>query len=126
MFGNDFRTLRRTATIKEFLSGAPWHDGDTEGERDIQMTLPVATLDHVVINARDDMDRAADIYRRVGFTLNGRGYHSLGSRDPPPMFGPEFLQLLAVPEDAPDGRLALPHLPVRPDGRVFGRADPGQ
>ena len=27
------------------------------------MTLPLATLDHVVINARDDMDRAADIYR---------------------------------------------------------------
>ena len=30
------------------------------------MTLPAATLDHVVINARDDMDRAADIYRRLG------------------------------------------------------------
>ena len=24
------------------------------------MTLPLATLDHVVINARDDMDRAAE------------------------------------------------------------------
>src|SRR5438128_1659624 len=43
------------------------------------MTLPAATLDHVVINARDDMDRAADIYRRLGFTLTERGYHSLGS-----------------------------------------------
>ena len=36
------------------------------------MTLPAATLDHVVINARDDMDRAADIYRRLGFTLTER------------------------------------------------------
>ena len=44
------------------------------------MTLPVPTLDHVVINARDDMDRAADIYRRLGFTLTERGYHSLARR----------------------------------------------
>ena len=36
------------------------------------MTLPVATLDHVVINARDDMDRAADVYTRLGFTLTAR------------------------------------------------------
>jgi hypothetical protein len=26
------------------------------------MTLPVAVLDHVIINARDDLDRAVDIY----------------------------------------------------------------
>ena len=30
------------------------------------MTLPVPTLDHVVINARDEMDHAADVYRRLG------------------------------------------------------------
>ncbi|MGZ5905212.1 MAG: hypothetical protein ACXWKQ_07680 [Reyranella sp.] len=27
----------------------------------------------MVINARDDMDRAADIYTRLGFTLTERG-----------------------------------------------------
>jgi len=43
------------------------------------MALPAATLDHVVINARDDMDRAAEVYQRLGFTLTERGYHSLGS-----------------------------------------------
>ena len=51
------------------------HAGRRKGFR---MTLPVATLDHVVINARDDMDRAADLYRRLGFSLTERGYHSLG------------------------------------------------
>ena len=42
------------------------------------MTLPVATLDHVVINARDDLDHAADIYRRLGFTLTQRMVATLG------------------------------------------------
>ena len=41
------------------------------------MTLPAATLDHVVINARDDMDRAADIYTRLGFTLTAVSYTHL-------------------------------------------------
>ena len=58
------------------------------------MTLPVATLDHVVINARDDMDRAADIYRRLGFTLTERGYHSLGSMNHLAMFGTDYLELI--------------------------------
>ena len=62
------------------------------------MTLPVATLDHVVINARDDMDRAADIYRRLGFTLTERGYHSLGSMNHLAMFGTDYLELIAVPK----------------------------
>ena len=75
------------------------------------MMLPVATLDHVVINARDDMDRAADIYRRLGFTLTERGYHSLGSMNHLAMFGTDYLELIAVPKGAtspcfpPDVRL---------------------
>ena len=55
------------------------------------MTLPLATLDHVVINARDDMDHAADVYRRLGFTLTERGYHSLGSMNHLAMFGTDYL-----------------------------------
>ena len=71
------------------------------------MTLPVATLDHVVINARDDMDRAADIYTRLGFTLTERGYHSLGSMNHLAMFGTDYLELIAVPKGATSGRLDL-------------------
>ena len=77
------------------------------------MTLPVATLDHVVINARDDMDRAADIYRRLGFTLTERGYHSLGSMNHLAMFGTDYLELIAVPKGATSGRLDLLDFPVR-------------
>ena len=79
------------------------------------MTLPAATLDHVVINARDDMDRAADIYRRLGFTLTERGYHSLGSINHLAMFGTDYLELIAVPKGATTGRMDLLDLSVRPE-----------
>ncbi len=75
------------------------------------MTLPVATLDHVVINARDDMDRAADVYGRLGFTLTERGYHSLGSMNHLAMFGTDYLELIAIPKGATSGRLDLLEYP---------------
>lgn len=87
------------------------------------MTLPVATLDHVVINARDDMDRAADIYRRLGFTLTERGYHSLGSMNHLAMFGTDYLELIAVPKGAMSGRMDLLDYPYGLNGLVFGSED---
>ena len=87
------------------------------------MALPAATLDHVVINARDDMDRAADIYRRLGFTLTERGYHSLGSINHLAMFGTDYLELIAVPKGATSGRLDLLDYPVGLNGLVFGSED---
>ena len=87
------------------------------------MTLPVATLDHVVINARDDMDRAADTYRRLGFTLTERGYHSLGSMNHLAMFGTDYLELIAVPKGATSGRLDLLDFPFGLNGLVFGSED---
>src|SRR5215472_10632273 len=83
------------------------------------MTLPAATLDHVVINARDDMDRAADLYRRLGFTLTERGYHSLGSMNHLAMFGTDFLELIAVPKGATIRRDLLDY-PVGLNGLAFG------
>lgn len=87
------------------------------------MTLPVATLDHVVINARDDMDRAADIYRRLGFTLTERGYHSLGSMNHLAMFGTDYLELIALPKGAMSGRMDLLDYPYGLNGLVFGSED---
>ncbi len=87
------------------------------------MTFPAATLDHVVINARDDMDRAADIYRRLGFTLTERGYHSLGSMNHLAMFGTDYLELIAVPKGATTGRLDLLDYPAGLNGLVFGSED---
>ena len=87
------------------------------------MTLPVATLDHVVINARDDMDRAADTYRRLGFMLTERGYHSLGSMNHLAMFGTDYLELIAVPKGATSGRMDLLTFPFGLNGLVFGSED---
>ncbi|HZQ01610.1 MAG TPA: VOC family protein [Reyranella sp.] len=87
------------------------------------MSLPAATLDHVVINARDDMDSAADIYRRLGFTLTERGYHSLGSMNHLAMFGTDYLELIAVPKGATSGRLDLLQFPLGLNGLVFGSED---
>ena len=87
------------------------------------MTLPAATLDHVVINARDELDRAADIYRRLGFTLTERGYHSLGSTNHLAMFGTDYLELIAVSKGATSGRLDLLNYPFGLNGLVFGSED---
>jgi glyoxalase-like protein len=87
------------------------------------MPFPAATLDHVVINARDDMDRAADIYRRLGFTLTERGYHSLGSTNHLAMFGTDYLELIAVPKNATTGRLDLLNYAEGLNGLVFGSED---
>ena len=87
------------------------------------MTLPVPTLDHVVINARDEMDRAAEIYRRLGFTLTERGYHSLGSMNHLAMFGTDYLELIAIPKGASTGRLDLLNYSLGLNGLVFGSED---
>jgi Glyoxalase-like domain len=74
--------------------------------------LPVPTLDHVVVNMRDRIDEGAETYRRLGFTLTPRGYHTLGSMNHLAMFGTEYLELIAAPAgdarrqeilDAPEG-----------------------
>jgi catechol 2,3-dioxygenase-like lactoylglutathione lyase family enzyme len=93
------------------------------GERGTEMKLPVATLDHVVINARNDMDHAADIYTRLGFSLTERGYHSLGSMNHLAMFGTDYLELIAIPKDATSGRLDLLEFPFGLNGLVFGAED---
>ena len=87
------------------------------------MTLPAATLDHVVINARDNMDRAAGVYRRLGFTLTDRGYHSLGSINRLAMFGTDYLELIALPKGATSGRLDLLDYAYGLNGLVFGTQD---
>jgi len=61
------------------------------------MIFPVPTLDHVVINVRDRIDEGADTFRRLGFTLTPRGYHTLGSMNHLAMFGTDYLELIAAP-----------------------------
>jgi hypothetical protein len=84
--------------------------------------LPIPTLDHVVINVRDRIDAAADTFRRLGFTLTPRGYHTLGSMNHLAMFSTEYLELIA----APAGEARRPDILTSPEGLnglVFGTDD---
>ena len=86
------------------------------------MVLPVPTLDHVVVNARDDLDGAAAVYRRLGFTLTPRGYHTLGSMNHLAIFGTEYLELIAArPGDR--RRAEVLDSPIGLNGVVFGTED---
>lgn len=87
-----------------------------------ETTLPIPTLDHVVVNSRDRMELAADIYRRLGFTLTPRGHHTLGSINHLAMFGTDYLELLGVP---PGGaaRTDVLDWPEGLNGVVFGTED---
>jgi Glyoxalase-like domain len=87
--------------------------------------LPVPTLDHVVVNVRDRIDEAADAYRRLGFTLTPRGYHTLGSMNHLAMFGTDYLELIAAkPND--DSRPEIMAAPIGLNGLVFASEDAEQ
>jgi hypothetical protein len=86
------------------------------------MLTILPTLDHVVINVRDRIDEGADTYRRLGFTLTPRGYHTLGSMNHLAMFGTDYLELIAVPA----GTTARPDILNAPEGLnglMFGTED---
>jgi len=53
--------------------------------------LPVPTLDHVVVNVRDQIDAGLHTYERLGFTMTPRGYHTLGSMNHLAILGTEYL-----------------------------------
>src|ERR1700760_4552881 len=84
--------------------------------------FPVPTLDHVVVNVRDRIDAAADTYRRLGFTLTPRGYHTLGSMNHLAIFGTDYLELIAAkPND--DSRPEIMAAPIGLNGLVFASED---
>ena len=86
------------------------------------LPLPAPTLDHVVVNTRDRLDEAVEIYRRLGFTMTPRGHHSLGSMNHLAMFGTDYLELLAVGTGAKQRPDIMEH-PIGLNGLVFGTDD---
>jgi hypothetical protein len=79
-----------------------------------------ATLDHVVINARDELDEACAIYSRLGFNLTERGYHKSGSMLHLAIFGTDYLELLGLPRGGTQARRDLLDYPKGLNGLVFG------
>lgn len=81
----------------------------------------IPTLDHVVVNVRDDLDGGAALYRRLGFTLTPRGHHTLGTVNHLAMFGTDYLELIAAPPGRPD--LPPMRFPHGLNAIVFGTED---
>lgn len=71
-------------------------------------------LDHVVLTV-DDLDQAAEGWRKLGFTLSPRGTHSahIGSGNYTIMLGPDYIELLgiltATPANQPTRDFLLRH-----------------
>lgn len=85
--------------------------------------LPAAILDHAVINVRDTLDAAQDAYRRLGFRLTPRGYHSLGSCNHLAVFGENYLELLGFPPGQGQRRPELLAHPLGLAGLAFRSFD---
>lgn len=86
------------------------------------MTKPVPTFDHVVVNTRDQLDAAEAAYRRLGFTLTPRGFHTLGSANHLAIFGTDYLELIGIlnPDSA---RRDVMNAPTGLNGLVFATED---
>jgi hypothetical protein len=85
-------------------------------------TLPMPTLDHVVVNVRDRLDTGVATYRRLGFTMTPRGYHTLGSINHLAILGNEYLELIAVPPGE-TRRAEILAASIGLNGLVFGTED---
>ncbi|HIE84108.1 MAG TPA: VOC family protein [Dehalococcoidia bacterium] len=80
-------------------------------------------IDHVVINVRVDIDEAAKIFGRLGFTLTPKGYHTLGSVNHLAMFDTNYLELIGVPTENQQKRADMMMAPLGIDGLVFKTND---
>jgi hypothetical protein len=82
----------------------------------------VPVFDHFVVNVQERMDEAEACYRRLGFTLTPRGFHTLGSINHLATFATDYLELIGVPAGGA-GRRDLMGWPVGLNGLVFGTED---
>jgi len=80
-------------------------------------------LDHVVINALFEMDRAAALMSQLGFTLTPRGYHSLGSINHLMVFEGHYLELVGLPLGTDVLRRDVLESPRGLNGLVFQASD---
>jgi Glyoxalase-like domain len=93
-----------------------------QGCRAMAATLPMPTLDHVVVNVRDRIDAGLETYQRLGFTMTPRGYHTLGSMNHLAILGTEYLELIAA-QPGDTRRAEILASPFGLNGLVFGTDD---
>jgi hypothetical protein len=76
-------------------------------------------LDHAVVNVRDQMDRAVEIYRRLGFHMTERGYHTLGSINHLAVLEHDYIELIGFEPNAANVRTDILRYPCGLNALVF-------
>jgi hypothetical protein len=84
------------------------------------------TLDHLVINARDQLDAAVAAYIRLGFQMTPRGYHTLGSMNHLAVLEDNYLELVGVPPGNLEARPELSRATLGLNGYVLRTDDAAQ
>ncbi len=84
--------------------------------------LPLPIIDHLVVNLRERIDAGEAVFRRLGFTLTPRGFHTLGSANHLAVFGTEYLELVSAPASA-TGRYEILAAPEGLNALVFATED---
>jgi catechol 2,3-dioxygenase-like lactoylglutathione lyase family enzyme len=87
------------------------------------MTQPLPALDHVVVNARENLAGAAACYRRLGFHLTPLGRHTIGSMNHLAIFAADYLELVGFEAGSAGARGDLLRSPAGLDGLVFATED---
>jgi hypothetical protein len=80
-------------------------------------------LDHAVVNVRDQMDRAVEIYRRLGFHITERGYHTLGSINHLAVLEHDYIELIGFEPNAANVRTDILRYPCGLNALVFGMGE---
>ncbi len=89
----------------------------------MSVTAQPLALDHAVIGVLDQLDSAAAVFRKLGFKLTPRGYHTLGSINHLAVFGENYLELLGFPPGDDKKRSDLWSYPVGLNGLAFRTTD---
>ena len=87
------------------------------------MPLRDPALDHAVVNVRDQMDRAVQIYRRLGFHMTERGYHTLGSINHLATLEHDYIELIGFEPNTANVRTDILRYPCGLNALVFGMSD---
>ncbi|MGV1760775.1 VOC family protein [Rhizobium sp. A22-96] len=89
----------------------------------MSVTAQPLVLDHAVIGVLDQLDTAAELYRKLGFALTPRGYHTLGSINHLAVFADNYVELLGFPPEGDKKRTDLWSYPVGLNGLAFRTTD---
>lgn len=87
------------------------------------VTAQPLVLDHAVIGVLDQLDSAAALYRKLGFALTPRGYHTLGSINHLAVFADNYIELLGFPREGDKKRSDLWSYPIGLNGLAFRTTD---